>query len=339
MQWALGAVMVAALAGCGSQGGGSSSLATINGETITDGQLNKHMSRKTSVRVQTANGAAEAQLSESLDFQALQDLIGQRIIMQLAKDDGVYPTDGEILQELDFRGKLNPNYVKQLNAAGYNLESIKENLALELAREKLISKGVKVTDAEVDEYIKNNPQQFTNPATATMRWVFAKTDARKAEVDKALATGQSFTAVATQLSEAPGARSNGGQFEQNVVSRMPQQLQAMVAKTAEGRMTDWLRLTDGWARWYVERKAAAKKMELSKEQKELVRRQIAQQRGQQATDLNKRVLDKLKEAQITVKDDVLSELWKKRFDAIKEELSQQNASSGSLTTGGGTGSN
>lgn len=331
--FAAGAISVLAY-GCGSSSaGGSSVVAVVNGETITKDDFHKYLEAKPTVRVQTGSGVAEARVAESLAFQALQDMIARQVTLQLAADEKVYPTDADVSKELDFQKKLNPNFLPQLTRSGLTIDRIKQSLLLSLARERLITKGVTVTMKEAEDYIAANPKAFMEPATADMLWVFVRNDAAKGKVDSALSAGQTFSIVASQYSEFPGAKEQGGRFPTRQVSALPVDLQKMVATTPEGRATAWIDMQDGSARFFIEKKAAEKPLEMTPERKELVRRQLAQQRGNQAIDIGKRVLDKLTTSKVEVKERSLVEAWNTAFERFKREQKVE------VPTGEGTAKN
>lgn len=320
---------LAILAGCSSGTSGGGVLLSVNGENVSREQLMDYLAKKPTVRVSTQNGIVEASVSEPLDYQALQDMIGQKIVLQLAKDEGVFPTDSDVTAELEFRKRINPNYVKELTANGIDFDVIKDNLALELARENLLIKGITVTKEETEKYIKDNPEQFTEPAKVELYWVFVKTKTKQARIDQEISSGQSFEAIARQFTDY--ANPNGGdpiKFPQTVVESLRPELKKLVDTTAEGKITDWLALSDGFARFYVNKKVRAKKMDLNDDRKELVRRSIARGRGEQATDLARKVLKKIKDSQIKVNDKTLQGAWDRAYERLKKE-SGESASSNS----------
>lgn len=315
----MGALGFYVMSGCGGGSDSGPVLATVNGDTITMDDFHKYLQGKPTVRVQTANGPAEARVSESLAFQALQDMIARQVTMQMAKDEGVYPTDAEVTKELDYQKKLTPGFLQNLTQAGLTLDRIKQSITLNLCRSNLVSKGVTVTMQEAEDFIKANPKQFTDPPKASLLWVFARSEDRKKQIDAALGAGQTFSVVAGQFSEVPGARQQGGRFPQDNVNTFPADMQKLINATGEGRATEWLRMQDGHAKFFVEKKTPAKPVEMTPEKKEFVRRQLAQQRGAQATDLSKRVLDKLMKSKVDVKERTLIDAWKRAFERFKEE--------------------
>ncbi len=307
----------------------------VNGESISAEDFNKYLATKETVTVIIPNsGPADLQVAGSLAFQALKDLVARKVLMQLAKDEGVAPEEKDVLAELDTRKKLNPNYVKQMTAGGMSIQRLKEDIAVGLARERLLTKGITVSMDEVNKYIANNKELFMDPARADMQWVFVKAAAAKAAVDKELATGQPFGSVAQRLSEYPKAREDQGRFPQNEVRRMPPELQTLVNKTAELKVTEWLKLQDGFAKFYISKKTAAKAIQMDDVRKGLVQRQLAQERGSQAVDLNKRISDKLRQSEIKIDDPSLKDPWDKAMEELKK-ASGNDVPKGAATTPAG----
>lgn len=314
-----GALGFYVLSGCGGGADAGPVLAIVNGERITMDDFHKHLQSKQRVRVRTANGPAEATVSESLAFQGLQDMIARQVTTQMAKDEGVYPTDAEVTKELDFQKRLNPGFLQRMTEAGLTLDRIKQMLTLNLAQEKLLTKDVTVTMQEAEEYIKNNPAEFTNPPMASLLWAFARSEDRKKQIDSALLAGQTFSIVAGQYSEMPGAREQQARFPEQRINRFPAEMQRLINNTPEGRTTDWYRMQDGFAKFFVEKKTPAAPIEMTPEKKEQVRRALAQQRGSRGTDLPKRVLDKLLKSKVEVKERTLVKAWELAFERFKEE--------------------
>lgn len=312
----LSALGLLALAGCGSKGGGN--LATVNGEPITLEQFHKYLEYKPQVQVVVGNGqVAQAQVAGSLGLMAMEDLLRQRLILQMAKDEGVAPTEQDVIKELEFQKKRTPDFVKELQARGLNLGEIRESLAVDIATERLYTKGITVDMAEVEKYIRDNKDQFFEPATVDMLWVFVRDEANKKNVDTELASGQAFAAVAKRYSQLPGAATNQ-RFPQRVVDALPKEIKDMVAKTPESQQSSWLKFTDGWAKFYVERKEARKPINMDDTRKEVLRRQIALERGRKASDLDQRLQERLKAAKIEVQYDDMKDLWKQAEKRLKD---------------------
>ncbi len=295
------------VAGCGSKG--TKAVANVNGENIAYEDFVYNMDMKPTVRIATQQGPQEARVAERLGFQVLQDLIVRQATLQLAKDEGVFPTDKDVDEELKLQTALNPNFVTQLTKGGMTLSRIKESLRLDLAKTKLISKGIDVTRAEAEKFVKDNPKDFMEPETADMSWIYVTDPAVKAKVDKELASGQGFAFVAIQYSKDPNVRRTNGRFNQRNVAAMPKPIQDIVRKTPENKASDWLTADDGFAKFYIDKKTPAKAIKMDDAKYTLVQRQIALRRGAAANDLNNRLLDKLRDSKIEVEDPTMKEMW------------------------------
>lgn len=317
----IGAVVTAGLfvtGGCKGKTG--EVMAVVNGEQITREDFYTYMEHKPNVMVQTPQGPASANVATPLNFQSLNDLINQKLLEQMAKDENVFPTEKEIEEEIAFQQTKNQGFVKNLTAQGFTMTEIRRQLALERCRYKLITKGIKISDAQVENYIKNNPQQFQNPKTVDLSWVVVKDDATLKEVDSALKSGESFGIVATRYSVAKNP-----QYPSRIYSQFPDRLKQVVDKLPEGGTSDWLVDGANRVRFRVEKKTEASKIEIKPWMKTEISRALATQKGSVAVDLDKRLLNKRKEANLAVNPKGLKE----QFDNIAKSLKESDVKTGS----------
>ena len=100
-----------ALAGCrgGSSSGASGDLAVVNGEAIPMDEYYRYLERKPAVQVVApqngqlqAGQIAEMPTAAPLGFQAMRDLINRRILIDVARDEKVMPTEADVATELQF---------------------------------------------------------------------------------------------------------------------------------------------------------------------------------------------------------------------------------------------
>lgn len=307
--------------GC-NRGGGT--LATVNGEAVPMDEFTTFLQTKPEVRVITENGSATLPVDGTLGFQALQDMIGQRILLKIAKQEGVEPKADDVQKEIEFQRQLRPNFMASLTQRGLTLEQIKRGITIDLAKERLVTKGITISDKEVDAYIKGHPSEFIDPARAEMLWVFVKTEKGRKQVDKDLGSGQSFSTVAMRYSEYPGARSNAGKFRDPsgnspAISALPPALQAEVKRTPEQRSTGWMKLLDGWAKFYIERKTENKSIAVTPQMRQAYKRRLALERGSKTRDLQKQILGALKEAKIEIQPKAYRDAWKQAFDKFVQQ--------------------
>ncbi len=330
---------IAALSGqgCGQGASAGGNVAVVNGDAISTNEFHSYLERKSTVQVVAANQIVEAKIAGSFGLQGLRDLVNRRIVMQIAKDDSVTPTEKDIADELEYQTKRRPTFVKMLTAAGMTLDQIRADLALDLAQEKILTKGITVTPDEVTKFIKDNPKKFETPEQAQLLWIVVKAD-RKGQVDADLNAGQPFGVVAGRYSDAPGARQSGGAYAESMVEKMPPRLREIVAKTEELKTCAWLADGGNAVKFYVQKKIAAKKVPIDDTLKEAVKRDIARTRGTQANDLGKHMQEKLKLAKIDVMAPQFKEAWDKAYKNMMDAQAAPKAAPAATPPSTGTAS-
>ena len=329
----LAALMTLALTiGCsgGSGGGSGEILATVQNEPLTIDQFNSYLAVKPTVRVLVQGQVAELPVSDTLAFQAMQDLVSRTILFQMAKDEGVLPTPDEINNEIKFQEKLDPTFMVAYKSRGMILAQIRDEVKFSLAQEKLITKGITVSNDEVNSWLEKNPNAFVVPAKASLSWILAQSDARKAQVDAALKSGEKFSDAAVKLSQAPSAPLVNGKYLPErgpiPISNMAPDLRSAVEKASVGQATEWIKFSEGWAKFYVDSKEDQKKLEVTPERRTNVQRNIALQRGNKANDLRKRLVDRVRATDVVVRRDSLKEAWKNFSELLKKQAEQTSQS-------------
>jgi len=332
-----------ALTGCnkGASATGGDILATVNEVSIPMDDYFKTMERKSRVTavvnpanlsVDQGSGRVLPQVSvveirPSLAFQALQECIANEVIRQVAKDEGVYPSAEDVDKEIKLEEERNPNFVKDTSKEGLTIEQIKSQLALRLARLNLQTKGTTVTDEEVSQFIKENPADFTQPATADLLYMEVRDTNDRDLADKELKEGQMFAAVAQHYSVQKNGKEDQFRFPERVINRMAPALQKLVAENKEFTATKWVYddATKHWVKFYVQRKNNAQPVNITNYIKQMVRRELMKKKGNRANDPDKRVADKLKLAKIEIKVKYLEEPWKKAFAELTKPQEQPAA--------------
>lgn len=319
-----GAASLLLALGCQGGGGGGGAKATVDGEAITTEEFISYLESKPTVRANIQGQAVEVPVAETLGFQALQDLVGKKVMMSLAKEAGVAPTNEDVEKEIKFRQEMSPSFVQNLQKQGFTTAQIRREVMYSLAQERLLTKGITVPMKEVEDVIKTNPEQFVEPATAVIDLVFVPDAANKAKADAEFAKGAAFDAVKLRYDKAePELRST---IDASLASgqgvpleQMKPEFRAAIEKTAAGSMTGWIKTDKGSTRFKVFSKKAKKKMDMTATRKEYLQRQMAMQRGSQANDLQAKITKKLKEAKIDVKDEALKDLWKTFMDRVNAQ--------------------
>lgn len=326
------AALAMAAAGCQR---GEETIASVNGTPVNKEEFFEYLLRKPTIRVQTGNGAATAQVAGSIGLQALNDTVNRNLLLQMAKEEGVYPTEADVKAEIEFREKQDKGFVNKLTGQGLTLKSIREDIRIELARFRLITKGVTVTDAEIDKYIADNPREFIEPERADLRWIFVPSDELRDQAQGELDKGQLFTTVASTYSTAQGARQNSGRFPVSNIDQLDQAfpgLTKIVRGLKERQSTDWIQANAGYAKFYVERKVPERKIQMNETRREQVKRFIMLRRGSAANDLEDRLTQRLKQAKVTIADSELKKQWDKAIDELVQSDRDEQGRGGLRST-------
>ncbi|MBS1700663.1 MAG: SurA N-terminal domain-containing protein [Armatimonadetes bacterium] len=308
-----------ALVGC--KGGSSSgeNMAIVNGVPISKDEYISHLERKVQVLVQSQQGPVQATVAQPLNFQALNDLVNQKLLLQMAKKENVLPTDEDINKELEFQSTKRSDFVSSLTAQGMTLSEIKNELMISLCRHNLLSKGIHISDAQVDAYIKDNPKQFETPPMVDLTWITLKNADDKPKVDADLKSGQTFSVVSKQYSTQTSP-----QYPTRDYTRFPDRLKQVVDKLNENGTSEWLQDGATWVKFHVEKKTPAGKIEVKPWMKTEIQRSLAEQKGAAAVDLDKRLLDMRKQAEINITKPGLKE----RFDQLSRTLKEADMKNG-----------
>ncbi len=317
------------LVGCKGGGGGGETMATVNGETISKDQYISHLERKIQVLVQSQNGPVQVPVAQPLNFQALNDLVNEKLLLQMAKQESVLPSDADVNEEMKFQTSKRQDFIISLTSQGLTLTDIKGELMKSLARHNLLSKGVTISDAQVDAFIKDNPKEFEEPALVDLTWIVLKNAADKAKVDADLKTGQTFGIVAKNYTTAP----SGPQYPSREFDKFPARLKGVVEKMAENGTSDWLQDGATFVKIHVEKKTPASKVQIKEWMRIEIRRKLAEQKGSAAMDLNKKLLNSRKAAAIVITRAGLKERFEQLSKSLKEADMKESSATSKSTSG------
>jgi len=151
----------------GGGGGGGDVVANVNGQAISREELRT---------------AAEATAGE----QTLQQLIDYNLVMQKAKAAGVEVSDPEVDKFLEDRKEENPELVKMIENGGAQLEELRRRVRSQVAVDKMLTKDIKVTDAELQKWFEKRRASYDKPEQVKIGIIFASTKTRADILEKQL---------------------------------------------------------------------------------------------------------------------------------------------------------
>jgi peptidyl-prolyl cis-trans isomerase C len=157
----------------------------------------------------------------------LDQMIMSKIVEKRAVD--VKVPEADVTAEIDkIKAQVGSEdeFNKQIAATGQTLDAVKANIRDHLRQQRWVESQIKadkkVTDADAEEYYKQNPDDFKQPeqVRASHILIAVPQDAKpevvveKEKVAKAAAArvkgGEDFAKVAKELSEDPGSKETGG---------------------------------------------------------------------------------------------------------------------------------
>jgi parvulin-like peptidyl-prolyl isomerase len=220
------ALLFAAVAcGGGDDDVPSNAIAVVGDERVSKAEFDRLLSQarasyKDSKRPFPDSGTEEyVQLRD----QIVQYLVRRAQFAEEADSRGIEISDDQIEKRLDqlvqqyFQGDKK-RYEQQLKSNGVTNDQVREDVEAQLIQEELfkdVTKDVKVSDAELQKYYRENKKQYSTPAQRDIRHILLKKN-QKALADSLAAqirSGGNFEQLARKYSQDPGSKKVGGRLE------------------------------------------------------------------------------------------------------------------------------
>jgi foldase protein PrsA len=149
--------------------------------------------------------------------QAVDEMIDETLLRQAAKAAGVTADDKEVnrrLTKLQEQFGSRELFISQLEQAGSSLTKVKEDLADEVVRERLVmkAKALTVTDEELKKAFDENKDKLGAPEAVHLRHILVATEAEANDVVSKIKGGADFKALARDKSLAASGKAAGGDY-------------------------------------------------------------------------------------------------------------------------------
>jgi peptidyl-prolyl cis-trans isomerase SurA len=242
-------------------------VAVVNSEPITNSEVRARLAR---VEQQLARDRTAALPRAELIRQVLERLIMERAQVQAARQVGIKVDESAVddaernvarqngIDVAEFRRRLAADGISQ----GVFREDLRNQLLLSRVREREVDSRLRVTEAEVDQYLRELQAASTGEAELNLAQILvaipesvnaAQLEALTAKARRLQAqarAGEDFAALARQASDAtgpaPGGAGNGGAFGLRPVDRYPSLFVEATAALPVGGVSDVVRSGAGF---------------------------------------------------------------------------------------------
>lgn len=233
-----GAAAQAAAAGRPQARGGDYIVAVVNSELVTAFEVEQRLER---AREEAQRRGGSMPSDAELRRQVLDALIEERVIVTYARDSGMRVDDPELDRAVASVASQNRLTIDQLRERlrrdgmdfGRFRTTLRDQLLAERVREREVLSRITVSDTEIDRFLQQQRLASSSQTQLNIAQILVSVpeSASEAEVasrrEKALQviarlkTGESFEAVAAQVSDDTAGRAKGGALGLRPVDRLP----------------------------------------------------------------------------------------------------------------------
>lgn len=321
-----------ATTGCGRK-----KVAEVNDSTISQAEYYKVLERMAVPLTQGENPVRDPAtgriVREQAGYLALRMLVDRRIILEMAEKEKVMPTEEEINKEIERQKKL-PGFNERLKTLGYTQDDLKEDIKVELAAFKLLTKGITVSDDEVKKAYQQNIQQFTVPAQVQVALILVDNRKTLDEVQGMLKKGTDFHVVAVQKSLKLPNMPQGGVWLRETDDTFKQfpQLWQTLQKTPVGSVTPPQplkvpnaqgKIVNGWVLFKVLDKKDRQVRPLD-EVKEDLRRLLMQAKSKR--NLGRELMQMRSQAKVSFEIPRFNRRWQEEMKQLQQQLQEAQPS-------------
>ncbi|MFI5350041.1 MAG: peptidyl-prolyl cis-trans isomerase [Elusimicrobiota bacterium] len=149
--------------------------------------------------------------------QAVDEMIDETLLRQAAKNGAVVADDAEVnrrLTKLQEQFGSRELFISQLEQAGSSVAKVKEDLAEEIVRERLVvkAKSLSISDDELKKAFDDNKDKLGTPEAVHLRHILVATEAEAKDVVAKIKGGADFKALAREKSLAASGKAAGGDY-------------------------------------------------------------------------------------------------------------------------------
>ena len=228
-------------------------VARVGGEVITKDELYDFMVQQTGQ-------------------EALDNLVVKKIIELEASDQNLEVSEDEIDKEVK---ELAEQYggedamIQALAMYNIDLEQVREDVAVNIKLEKLLSPRIKITDEEIQAYFAANQEAYAVEEQIKVSHILVDSAEEAQEIRRMLSQGKEFADLAKERSTDPGSKDQGGDLGLVGRGEMVEEFEQAAFALQPGQISDPVESEYGFHIIKVHEKTAARPGTLEENQAEI----------------------------------------------------------------------
>jgi len=210
-----------------------------------------------------------------------------------------FQVDEELKSQLENIKKENnmesdQDLIRALQQQGMTFEEFKKQLRERILREGIIYQQVMgsivIEDAEIVNYHKLHPEEFSELAEYKLRGIYISAgqrseeeiEAKKREISEKLVSGEECAALAGEYTEDATKEKQGdmGRYKEGQLS---ESLEQAVEKLKEGEVAPWLKVINGWYLLRVDEKKE-RRLKTFEESRDELQQKLFDEKRQKKTE-------------------------------------------------------
>ena len=256
------AAVFATACGSDNQSVGANDVAVVGDEPISKEQFDELLDRARDNYEKNKQEfpAAGTEQYVALRRQAMLFLVQRAQFEQKAKELGLEITDSDVEKQMltiksQYFGKngkcdaaCETKYAAEIKKQGVTNEQVREDVRASVVQNKIyetVTKGVTVSNEDIDEYYKKNKQNYVQPESRDVRHILVKKKALADSLYRRVTSGESFAALAKKFSEDPSSKPQGGKLPISKGRQVPEFDKAAFALDV-GEISKPIKTTYGW---------------------------------------------------------------------------------------------
>jgi hypothetical protein len=317
------AIGLAAMLGLSACRSGEQPIAKVNETSLT---REEYYRRLETVPTPVLIGQGQATTAPA-GYTTLVQMVREQVLLQMAKEKGVLPTDKQVDERVEREMKNNPDIKRAITELKVmTLDDFRHQVKIRLAEFNLLTRGVTVTEQETKQFYEQNKKAFYRPTTARVRFVLVQDPRIRQQIDDDLKRGFSFQSIVQKYSQNPaaGIQANEGDvpLEGAINARnqeeaaLIQRVRTVLQNAKVGQVTNWVPYGNAQVRMEIITRTSGRQLPFE-EVKDNIREGLMLQKG---SEKNKDLNAEIARAMLKAKVEIMSDQWKERYQQDMEQL-------------------